>query len=348
MAAPMAKALNESDAMDSKFLTRMWLNISEQKLQRNLTGLSVSVFVHIALIFLYWGIAAFDQPEILEIREISFVDMTEAPPMPVEPKAARLNLAKMETAPIAIPKQKERIKNEIQPVVNRKPSENRTQTMPVVALNRRLDMERTQAPLAATPISLSKKNQTDVLKLSQAQGTRKDEKVINPAAPIQLKRAQISKAATNFNHTGSPINKNKPKINLAKRKPTLKSGYAGSNQDQFSAVTKAKSGSIQINRKKSGVTITGPLGSRQILKRNMPDFPEWAKQKGVGATIALQFTVMENGAVKENIIVFRTSGSREWDEIVKAALKKWRFAPLQTGGRRQDQTGVITFQFVVN
>jgi TonB family protein len=56
---------------------------------------------------------------------------------------------------------------------------------------------------------------------------------------------------------------------------------------------------------------------------------------------------MENGTVKENVIIERTSGSLQWDQMVIAALKNWEFVALPGKGLRQDQTGVITFQFVI-
>ena len=93
--------------------------------------------------------------------------------------------------------------------------------------------------------------------------------------------------------------------------------------------------------------ISGPLANRKIINKIVPPFPRWAKTKGVGATIALRFTVMEDGSIRENVLVERTSGSREWDQLVIAALKKWQFAALETNGARKDQTGVITFQFVI-
>ena len=83
------------------------------------------------------------------------------------------------------------------------------------------------------------------------------------------------------------------------------------------------------------------------MDKVIPQFPYWAKNKGVGATISLRFTVMQNGVVKETVIVERTSGSLQWDQMVISALKKWTFVPLKSGGLRQDQTGVITFQFVI-
>ena len=56
---------------------------------------------------------------------------------------------------------------------------------------------------------------------------------------------------------------------------------------------------------------------------------------------------MENGNVKENVIVERTSGSSDWDQLVIQSLKKWKFIALNNSGIRNDQTGVITFQFVI-
>ena len=99
--------------------------------------------------------------------------------------------------------------------------------------------------------------------------------------------------------------------------------------------------------KETQTIITGDLANREIVEKVIPQFPYWAKTKGVGATIALRFTVMQNGIVKETVIVEKTSGSLQWDQMVISALKKWKFVPITSGGLRQDQTGVITFQFVI-
>ena len=99
--------------------------------------------------------------------------------------------------------------------------------------------------------------------------------------------------------------------------------------------------------KKTQTYITGPLANREIIDKTVPSFPLWAKAQGVGASISLRFTVMENGTVKENIIVERTSGSSEWDQLVVQSLKKWKFAALDQSDIRHDQTGMITFQFVI-
>ena len=103
----------------------------------------------------------------------------------------------------------------------------------------------------------------------------------------------------------------------------------------------------ELKPKETQTIITGALANREILEKVIPQFPYWARTKGVGATISLRFTVMENGIVKETVIVERTSGSLQWDQMVISALKQWKFVPLKSGGLRQDQSGVITFQFVI-
>ncbi|MCG8607366.1 energy transducer TonB, partial [bacterium] len=87
--------------------------------------------------------------------------------------------------------------------------------------------------------------------------------------------------------------------------------------------------------------------AREIFQKDIPSFPRFAKRKGVGTTITLQFTVLPNGQVRENTAVVRTSGSAAWDDVVIRSLKRWRFTPL-ADGVRQDQTGTITFQFVID
>lgn len=326
-------------------LARVWLKMAEKNGARNFTGFAISIFVHLAVISLYLGIHAFEQPEVIEIREISFVDMTEQPPVAKVKKKTRPKQQSIAIAQASIPETKPAKKPISVAVRSAKKVVNAT---PVVNLTRRLDMKRTQAPIQATPISLVKKPQAELLKISRAKGTSSDRKVLNPtAAPIKLKKApSLARAFKGKKAPGIAFRGNK-KINLAKRQKPSSTRSLAQNRAAFAAVFNPKTENVQIKKSKSGVTITGPLGSRRILSRTMPEFPDWAKRRGVGARIDLQFTVMENGHVKENIIVIQTSGSAEWDKIVRNALRKWRFVALNTGGRR-DQTGVITFQFVVN
>lgn len=92
--------------------------------------------------------------------------------------------------------------------------------------------------------------------------------------------------------------------------------------------------------------ITGPLANRQVIAREVPQYPDWARSKGIEAAVVLQFTVSPEGAVKDNIFVIRTSGYPQMDDLAVQALKKWKFATLPLDQYR-DEVGSITFNFSV-
>lgn len=333
--------------MREKFWHRMWYALSNSTLSRHSAGITFSTAIHIFVIFFYLGVAALEKPEVLEIREISFVDLTETPPPEiVKPKAEKV---KVEIPKFEIPEKSLDIpRQQPEPVVAQRPIQAQA-VIPAVSLAKRMDMKREQAPLKAQPISIAKSANADILKLDVAKGTKDDQKVQLPDAPIKLKKSD--QIATKPNAPTQPVQMASapPGIQLANRSLSLdKEAQVPASQGLFSDA-KQSTGSVQpLAPRKSGVSITGALSNRKIVEKFMPTFPDWAKQQGVGASISMQFTVMESGIVKENIIVMRTSGSREWDETVKKTLLRWRFVALETGGRRKDQTGIITFQFVVD
>lgn len=92
--------------------------------------------------------------------------------------------------------------------------------------------------------------------------------------------------------------------------------------------------------------ITGPLANRKVLSRQVPEYPEWARAKGIEAAVVLQFTVTPEGDVKNNVFVVRTSGYPQMDELAAQALKKWKFVPLPSDQLR-DEVGTITFNFSI-
>ncbi len=93
--------------------------------------------------------------------------------------------------------------------------------------------------------------------------------------------------------------------------------------------------------------ITGALANRKVVNRVIPEYPEWAREKGVEASVAIQFTVAPEGRVKEDtIFVARTSGYPALDELAINALKKWVFVPLPLDQYR-DEVGTITMSFSV-
>src|SRR3989339_883221 len=96
---------------------------------------------------------------------------------------------------------------------------------------------------------------------------------------------------------------------------------------------------------KSSVELIGPLQGRGIIVSYMPKYPEWMKEKGVEADIAVRFFVSPSGAVKDEMSIERTSGYPELDKIVMAVLKTWQFEALSRSAKQDDQWGVVTFRF---
>lgn len=90
--------------------------------------------------------------------------------------------------------------------------------------------------------------------------------------------------------------------------------------------------------------ITGPLSGRRIIFQVLPPFPDWAREKGIFATVVLAFYVRHTGVVNVNkTTVERSCGYSQLDTLAREALDQWRFEPLDpsTG----EQNGKITFLF---
>ena len=96
-------------------------------------------------------------------------------------------------------------------------------------------------------------------------------------------------------------------------------------------------------RSLAGAELMGEIADRPVQFHVMPEYPEWAKDQAVEGTVTLRFTVLADGRVKENIQVERTAGFAEFDDNAVAALRRWRFAPLE--GQPVEQRGAITFRY---
>jgi TonB family protein len=88
--------------------------------------------------------------------------------------------------------------------------------------------------------------------------------------------------------------------------------------------------------------ITGQLSGRSIMRKTSPQYPRWAEEQGIQAEVAIDFTVKGDGSVKDNLMVSRTSGYPELDDLAKEALLQFMFAPLSSG---DDQTGTAVFVY---
>lgn len=93
--------------------------------------------------------------------------------------------------------------------------------------------------------------------------------------------------------------------------------------------------------------LSGPLSNRKILRQVIPKYPDWAKKKGIFASVSLRFWVLHTGVVKNTIVIVRTSGYPKLDNSSMDALIKWKFAALSSAQYGKEQWGIITFKFKV-
>lgn len=332
------------------YLQKMGIKLFKRTALRFGVSGAISVALHTVLFALLLVASLLNSRQALEIREIEFVDLSEdlAEDNPFEGAETALesdDVQAQESDPAA--------------ATAESGAESRSAADPARTANPQpLDMSRKQAPINLAnmaPLVLGTPEAEEELKISPARGTRRDEKIVKWPRSIDLnsksyiKLAEKPSAPLPSGESGRP-----PGIVLAR------AGNANEGMENLPA------GPVLVSKRpvqtkepasspknmpvavpaKSKTFITGPLASRGILYKCIPEFPRSAKRRGIGATISLRFTVMETGEVKENVIVVRTSGSKQWDDEVIAALKKWRFKPLPVLGRK-DQSGIITFQFVL-
>jgi len=94
---------------------------------------------------------------------------------------------------------------------------------------------------------------------------------------------------------------------------------------------------------------TGPGGAagagRRIKYQEPLEYPDWAKEQGIDAKVTLQFKVLSSGAVDTQIIVKRTAGWRQLDELAIKSLRNFQFEPLPPAAPQVPQWGELTFHF---
>ncbi len=94
----------------------------------------------------------------------------------------------------------------------------------------------------------------------------------------------------------------------------------------------------------TGPKIDGPLAGRLVMARTIPEYPAWAEEQGIMASVKLYFTVTSQGQVRSNIKIQKTSGYPELDQLTIDALRRWRFSAVDFVDETH-QWGIITFTF---
>ena len=96
---------------------------------------------------------------------------------------------------------------------------------------------------------------------------------------------------------------------------------------------------------RSFFSLTGPISSRRILHIRLPKYPLWAEQAGVQALISVRLTVSPDGHVRPDLVIEKTSGFPQLDQLVMDAIRSMQFAPLNPDSLPMEEDGVATFDF---
>jgi len=213
-----------------------------------------------------------------------------------------------------------------------------------------LDLERRnikfQAPIAGGEISLQKGATPaftgEVLRINP-NATVSTEEILSKT-PIDLKRGMGgTKAERGFfamPSVGSPIDLSRASADverLGKKESPIKRIGPGPGAGKKTAEEMLK------KIKKPAFVLEGDLSAKDILAKYMPPYPAWARQRYITAQCRIAFSADMNGNVMPVMTVLKSTGFPQWDEQIKATLRRWRFKSSNLRIRR----AVITFIFVL-
>lgn len=103
----------------------------------------------------------------------------------------------------------------------------------------------------------------------------------------------------------------------------------------------------EAERKKELFPIHGALKDRPVDHQEIPEYPEWARKRGIESSVQFQFSVTADGRVKDTIEVVKGTGYPELDELARRALLRWIFSPLPPEKGNLVQDGIIEFRFSI-
>ena len=94
-----------------------------------------------------------------------------------------------------------------------------------------------------------------------------------------------------------------------------------------------------------GMTISGQIAGRKILARAPAEYTDRARREGWEGVVAVHFTVLPDGRVKDNVYFDQTSVHRDLNQAAMKAIRKFKFAPLTASQGSVEQWGIITIVF---
>ena len=102
---------------------------------------------------------------------------------------------------------------------------------------------------------------------------------------------------------------------------------------------------VKLEAKGVNMSITGQIQGRKILQSAPALYTAKARKNGWEGVVAVHFTVLADGRVKDNMYFEQTSVHRDLNQAARNAIKKFRFAPLGADQAAVEQWGVITIVF---
>lgn len=210
----------------------------------------------------------------------------------------------------------------------------------LAALPRLEEVGRRQVPNLPTAIKLEEQRQEAVaLKDIGSMPVAPARRSVIPAAVLQeaspQQSSQLGRAIASFLPTAEPA---QLQPRAAEPAPMMKKIEAAP------PVVPKRTAAIQEEKKKA-VEIEGPLADRRVVSYDVPQFPEWAKQRNIiEAEVVILFYVGPEGNVLADMRVEHTSGYGQLDRLCMDSLRNWKFVPIAAGER---QWGRITFRFIL-
>jgi TonB family protein len=206
-----------------------------------------------------------------------------------------------------------------------------------------LDMDKTKLDMKPAMKAIDLDNEVGKTKISpamvQAQiALQKQQQLAQ--SPINKLNLNNKASSSSFLPMARPaISMNSGQMSSGLKQSSFKLGQPTPEQKKSSLLSE----NVMIE-KKQALLIEGDVAGRRLITAKKPSYPRWLQDQGIEAAVTLQFAVTPDGTVKDTIMVEKTSGYTELDDLAKEALLQFKFEALSIGA---DQSGYATFRFML-
>lgn len=98
------------------------------------------------------------------------------------------------------------------------------------------------------------------------------------------------------------------------------------------------------DRKYSGVHV-GEIFGRKLIRYVRPEYPRWAKLRGIQGVVEFAAVVGKDGTIKRLTLL---KGPKELVPYAEAAVRQWRYAPILLNGVPLETITDETVDFTLN